>query len=301
MLDRDYQYHIKGAGIAGLVLHHELSRAGIESHIEDRASFPRPKVCGGLLQWDSWDYLNKNFRINTPHNIISSIRHYQKGKFLYEYQTPQPMVFARRLELDHCLYGQRVEQAQSDKPIREVLATGVSSKQGEWIGFHVKGEAIQGLEMHYGDRLYAGVAENTPQEAHIAFLIHHSRYSSMAALPALLENQLGLKVIGPIKGTRRIHYGMQHPDWAIGDAKMTTHPFLGLGMKHAIESARLLADLIKANRYDNYSLEHRKKFRAYFWSNQLLGKAFDSPLQSLVWSAFSNPSLMNKAYQVIHR
>ncbi|MFT5207322.1 MAG: hypothetical protein ACI9CF_001074 [Candidatus Omnitrophota bacterium] len=300
MSEADYQYHIKGAGIAGLVLHHELSRAGFESHIEDRATFPRPKVCGGLLQWDSWDYLNKNFRIDTPHNIISSIRHYQKGKFLQAYQTPQPMVFARRLELDHCLFKQRSVQVKTVKPVREVLATGVSSKQGEWLGFHVKGDAINGLEMHYGDRLYAGVAQNTVNESHIAFLIHHSCFKSIEALPELLKSQLGLKVMGSIKGTRRIHYGMQHPDWAIGDAKMTTHPFLGLGMKHAIESARLLADLIMANRYADYALEHRRKFKAYFWTSQLLGRAFDSPLQNLVWSVFSNPALMNNAYHLIH-
>ena len=57
---------IEGAGIAGQVLNRELFSRGIASRLADRTTFPREKVCGGVLQWDSWQYLKSTFQISAP-------------------------------------------------------------------------------------------------------------------------------------------------------------------------------------------------------------------------------------------
>src|SRR3989338_3039382 len=91
---------IEGGGIAGRVLRRELSRAGISSKLTDRSAFPRPKVCGGVLQWESWEYLKKAFDLRAEFRTIERVSHFWRGRKIGSSIFSPPAVFVSRFALD---------------------------------------------------------------------------------------------------------------------------------------------------------------------------------------------------------
>jgi flavin-dependent dehydrogenase len=83
---------ILGGGIAGQVLQKELQLRGIPSHLEDRSPFPRDKVCGGVLQPDSWKYLSSVFKIDTPVRKIKVLSQYYRNKRISTLRLADEMV-----------------------------------------------------------------------------------------------------------------------------------------------------------------------------------------------------------------
>lgn len=255
-------YRILGGGIAGQVLRYELRALGLNAFIEDISTFPREKVCGGVLQATSWDYLEKNFSPKIPIVRIFSMRHYWRGRQLSRSRLDRPMVFARRYELDAALdrayLGPRTP-IQTDALV--LSAKGAVTASGDWMGFQCEGPPVEELEMHYGRGVYLGMSPTLAGPSHAAFIIRRSWASGWRDV---IRRELGVAIPeGPAKATGPIFYGRRVPGLSVGDAKMPTHPFLGLGMKHAIESARLLAQLLKEGSEARYDSEHRKIFRKY--------------------------------------
>ena len=97
---------IRGGGIAGQVLRRELALKGIFCRLEDRAIFPRDKVCGGVLQYDSWEYLNSIFTLRTPVRKIHTLVHFLGWRKISSMRLRQEMVYAPRLVLDEDLNSQ---------------------------------------------------------------------------------------------------------------------------------------------------------------------------------------------------
>jgi len=297
---------IEGAGIAGQTLRAELERLGIPVAISDSRTFPRDKVCGGVLQPDSWRYLRDTFGIDCPHAKLDSISHFWRGRRLSCHRLGEPLVFAARLELDHELWRRPASptaaEAKKNPEALRIIASGArSGTEGAWIGFQADAPPVDGLQMHYGRGIYAGICRTPSGIAHAAFLVRRALYKNPEQMRALVLSELGIRLEGALKGTSRIRYGTSGVGLAVGDAKLTTHPFLGLGMKHAILSARLLARLIAEGREGEYDARHREAFRRMRWASRAGEAIFDTPFKALAWPFLFAGPVFRSAYAWIHK
>ena len=293
--------HIEGAGIAGQVLHRELSLRGIPSRLTDRAKFPREKVCGGVLQWDSWQYLKSRFGLEYRPKLIESVSHYWRGQKIATHRLPKPMVYVPRVSLDEALWKHRPCPGTISSGTLRVSAKGAShGSEGDWLGFQACSAPVNDLEMHYGRGICAGISPVPEGNSHLAFIVRRDRFRRAADLEIFLSEELKIRVIGPLKGTGRIRYGYTQDPLAVGDAKLTTFPFLGLGMKHAILSSRLLAEKISQKDIPSYGAAHRRQFRKYRLFSALVGKIYDSPFQLALKMLIRNEFLFLRAYRWLH-
>lgn len=287
--------------MAGQVLHRELYLKGIPSRLTDKTAFPRDKVCGGALQWDSWEYLNSIFDIKEKAQTLRTINHFWRGKRISRVHLNMPMVYVSRYVLDDALNRQQEGmQAGSQESIR-VLAGGVSHPKGNWLGFQGPAEPVDELEMHYGRGIYLGISPTGGEKSHAAFIMKKSLFKNTESVRSYIKKELKLNIEGPLKGTKAIDYRASFSrELAVGDAKLTTHSFLGLGMKHAILSARLMARLIASDRVKDYSALHRCLFRKYRIASWLAGTIYDSPLRLALRPVLGNPALFLSAYRWLH-
>ncbi len=296
---------IRGAGIAGQVLHRELVRSGIQSTLLDLHCFPRDKVCGGLLQNDGWQYLNSLFILPEP-RWIHRISHYWRAKKISSYAVRQPMVFFPRIVLDSALDNQnksRTEKSTGSNGSIVVLASGIPRRHGDWIGFMGEAEAplsSDELRMYYGRGIYLGIVPLREGRGYAAFIVKKNFFKGLPDLKERVHSQLGITLHGDLKGTGQIDYDFFSHELAVGDAKMTTHPFLGFGMKHAILSARLCAEHIRTGRIAEYSQAHARMFRKHLLVSRFGGRLFDSSFQGLLRPIFQWPILFRHAYKWIH-
>ncbi len=296
---------IRGAGIAGQVLHRELKRSGVHSTLWDIRSFPREKVCGGVLQQDSWEYLKSLFALPEP-LWVSGLTHYWRAEKLTSYSLVKPMAFFPRMALDAAM--DRENKSEPEKieiPKNAVLiqASGIPKRPGDWIGF--SSEAVVSsfsdeIRMHYGRGIYLGLVPLEAGRGHAAFLVKKNFFKNPADLKERVQSELGVTLCGELKGTGQIDYNFFSEGAAIGDAKMTTHPFLGFGMKHAILSARLCAEYICQGRLAEYPRAHARLFSGQRWASRLGGRLFDSPFQGFLKPVFQSPVLFRRAYRWIH-
>lgn len=296
---------IRGGGIAGQVLYRELTLRGISASLVDRVPFPRQKVCGGILQWDTWEYLSQIFALTEKPIRISEISHFWRSKRISTIPMDPPMVYISRFSFDHELYKQQAPAGHAPDDVLEIDAGGTSSafhaKKGAWIGFQAESEPVNELQMHYGRGIYAGVAPLNSVKSHVAFIVKKNLYRNMTELEAFVKQELGIGPLESLKGTGGIHYGDTGASMAVGDAKMATHPFLGLGMKHAVNSARLMADLIEKGRFQTYAQEHRKRFRRFHWASTLGAKLYETEARVFLWPFLRYHALFAVAYRWVHR
>lgn len=300
-------FKIRGSGLAGLVLARELGERGFCFNLTDTAIFPREKVCGGILQANSWDYLRTAFGLRAElAKPVQTLTHYWKGKLLTKMKIDPPMVFVRRFDLDQALRSfvlnrYSASMAEVDGSATEVDAAGASG-EGGWLGFQASAPPVSELEMHYAEGIYAGLSPFDSARSHAALLVRKDTLDSPKALAQKVSRELGIRIEPPFKGTRLIRYGYSGKSLAVGDAMLTTHPFLGMGMRHAIESARLFAELAGRNQIPYYSEEHHRLFSKADRISRRLERLYDSPLRRVIlgggiWSA----PLFKLLYQAIHR
>jgi flavin-dependent dehydrogenase len=291
---------IKGGGIAGQVLRKELSLRGIPATLEDRSRFPRDKVCGGILQADSWEYLNSVFSLRLPARKSACLSTFVGKKKISTVRLEKEMVFVPRLDLDDALHSQNAQaRALPGQSVLEVAASGAEHPQGEWIGFQTQHDPVENVQMHYGRDLCVGLAPTLEPAAHAAFIVKRRAFKDPEDLKRKIERELGLRFKRPLKGTGRIHYGYSPRAFAVGDAKLSTHPFLGLGMKHAILSARLMARLIAAGKEREYDAAHRNMFRRFHWGSTLLHLLNAPPLR-FMRAPLASPPVFRRAYAWLH-
>jgi len=292
---------IEGGGLAGQVLNRELYLKGVPSRLVDKAVFPREKVCGGALQWDSWQYLNSIFNIQEKVKTIHAIDHFWRGQRISRVRLKSPMVYISRYALDNALHHQQQSIEFGSKESIRVIAAGVRNEKGDWLGFQGSIDAVEELQMHYGRGIYLGIAPTLEDQSHMSFIVKKSLFENIEGLKDYIKKELGLDIQGPLKGTKGIHYHeSSFEGLAIGDAKLTTHPFLGLGMKHAILSARLMAQLIVSHRVEDYSKVHRRLFRKYRWASLMTGRIYDSPFRFFLRSILENPPLFLNIHHWLH-
>lgn len=291
---------IQGGGIAGQVLQRELHLRDIRSRLEDHSPFPRDKVCGGILQADSWDYLNSIFKMECAVRKISCLTQFWGKKKVAAIRLKKEMVYVSRFQLDHALYLQNLSQTPAaGQEIIEVHATGAQDSNGEWIGFQTQHEPSEEVKLYYGRHIYLGITPTLEKKSHVAFIVRRGFFKNLEDLSDKVFSELGLRLKLPLKGTGRIRYGYSCLPLAVGDAKLTTHPFLGLGMKHAILSARLMAEIISQNRHKEYDGIHRKSFKKMQEVSAALHSLNSSPLRRLLRPLLT-PLIFNRVYQWLH-
>ncbi len=288
---------IKGGGIGGQVFQRELCLKGICSRLDDRSPFPRDKVCGGILQADSWEYLNSAFKIECPVRKINALTQFWGKKKVSTTRFKNEMVYVSRLDLDNALHLQnRSQTPAAGQKIIEVRATGAEDSAGEWIGFKAQYEPVDDVELYYGRHIYLGITPTLGKVSHVAFIVKRNLFKSPEDLIKKIFSEFGLRLEIPLKGTGRIRYGYSSLPLAIGDAKLATHPFLGLGMKHAILSARLLAQMIAENRQSEYNSVHRKIFKKIQGCSAALHGINSSPFRFLLRPLLA-PPIFKRVYE----
>ncbi|GEM_PF-1923830 len=291
---------IKGSGIAGQVLQKELYLKGILSRLDDRSSFPRDKVCGGVLQADSWEYLNSVFKIECPSRKIDALTQFWGKKKVSTTRFRNAMVYVSRLELDNSLHLQNPSQSPvAGQEIIEVKATGAEDPMGEWIGFQTQYEPVDDVELYYGRNIYLGITPTLGRTSHVAFIVKRDYFKSPEDLNRRICSEFGLRFEMPLKGTGRIRYGYASLPMAIGDAKLSTHPFFGFGMKHAILSARLMAQMIAENRQSDYDRAHRKIFKKLQGSSAFVFR-LNASLFRFLWRLLLAPIIFERIYEWLH-
>jgi len=298
---KNHRVLIEGGGIAGQVLRRELSIRGVECRLKDVASFPRPKVCGGILQWDTWEYLNSRFTLNVASRRVDSISHHWRGHRLSHIRMPEPMMFVSRLEMDAKLNSEVPQSSGPFDPTIRILASGAPRGSGDWIGFQAEAAGTDHLEMYYAPGIYLGRSPTPAGPSHVGFIVRRTSFDEPGALPERIVREFGIELHGRWKGTTSIHYGRSGENLAVGDAKLTTHPFLGFGMKHAVDSARLLAGLIADGRVEDYDRLHRRLFGRVHRVSRILAALYGSPAAFLLRPLAANRRLFLAGYRWIHR
>jgi len=97
---------IIGAGPSGATLGSLLSAKGLDVILIDKAGFPRPKLCGGVITWKTRKLLQRLFDISFEQRF--SIENVSDYYFIYEkyrekiYQkSPEPFYFVDRRKYDY--------------------------------------------------------------------------------------------------------------------------------------------------------------------------------------------------------
>jgi len=309
---------IRGGGLAGQVLRRELNKNGIISRVEEKASFPRHKVCGGILQWDSWKYLISNFHIEADFVRIYMMSHFWNKRFISRIKLEEPMVFIPRIQLDEQLNRVNTEEDHVSDSFDEhgitpenqitISAVGGTGKKGKWMGFQGEIEGLQKtcdshpeLRMYYSKGLYLGLVVNPKGTGHAAFMVRDDKRLNFRDLSCLVQKQFGLPKLSAIRGTGKINFGYQDRHLAVGDAMLMFPPFLGLGMKHAILSSQLMAACILSGNISSYTELHRKIFRRWYLSSQHLDNVYDSIWAVPALYVFLRPKIFHYLYKWLHK
>jgi flavin-dependent dehydrogenase len=95
---------IVGAGPSGSLAALVLARAGKKVALLDRASFPRPKVCGNCINpsaWKIWDRLGLTASFSAlPHQEVAGFTICSEGRFLYRHHFGGPKRGPRAIARD---------------------------------------------------------------------------------------------------------------------------------------------------------------------------------------------------------
>lgn len=125
-----------GAGPAGATAAYLLAKQGYDVRLFDRRSFPRPKLCAGLLTWKSIDLLERIFglsldRLKEQALIVHSCREYRIYHRVNEIGRGRldfPFHFVDRLTYDH--HWLRLAEAAGARTIAGTAVTGVDAEAG---------------------------------------------------------------------------------------------------------------------------------------------------------------------------
>jgi hypothetical protein len=71
-------------------------------------------------------------------------------------------------------------------------------------------------------------------------------------------------------------------------------------MRHAIESAKLLAGLIASGKTEKYDRAHRRRFRRYRLASAAAGFFHSSSAAPFFFRHFSRPAIFSTGYRWLH-
>ena len=95
---------IIGAGPAGSVCGYLLKKSGVDCLLVDHATFPRDKICGGVLSSKSWRFLDRLVPgVSYEYNTVGHIRLHIDDKAHCEFDTVEPLRIVQRRLFDNDL------------------------------------------------------------------------------------------------------------------------------------------------------------------------------------------------------
>lgn len=272
---------IAGGGLAGLSLARMLARNDVPVTLYEKSSYPRHKVCGEFitgLRLEVREALDLNPILDGSLEHRSSAWFFRQHK-LFTRELPQVAIGISRWELDR-----RLVDAARDDGVEVVEGLGVrsfpeweqeegwidtagvsrgkatSSKASGWIGLKIHCEDYSmdsDLELHLGERAYAGMSRVEKGRTNICMLLHASacapkeRRSIESALDAVGLSHLARRLEGAkvLDETRSSTAGVamsrsrsSGKAIVLGDGLGMIPPFTGHGMSMAFESAAIALD-----------------------------------------------------------
>lgn len=142
-MKRQHQVLIIGGGPAGAAAAHTLASQGIDVAVVDKATFPRDKLCGGLLTLRSRKIYQRIF--SQPWDTVIShvstgVKFLHQGKLLNEAIDASELFFTRRLDFDHFLLEQAIARGANAYLGDAVVALDLAEKtcrlgSGQVLGY----------------------------------------------------------------------------------------------------------------------------------------------------------------------
>ncbi len=108
---------VVGAGPAGAAAAVTARRAGLSVALIDKASFPRDKLCGGLVSGRSLSALDRIFGARPSRDLFLISRQVDfvwKGKPLVSFRAPYDLWFTMRCDFDHALFRAALASGAAD-------------------------------------------------------------------------------------------------------------------------------------------------------------------------------------------
>jgi flavin-dependent dehydrogenase len=284
---------IIGGSLAGAACALELRRLGVDGVALERDRFPRPKVCGGFLSAgavDCLEHLNVLEEVKSAGAVEVKSARIRAGSADVEVAFDRPglgisramldSVLARAAEVEQGRAVRNVQRLESGFVVDGVVCSVLIDAAGKLSRFsrrrEVKEFGVQYfedggrgsvLDFWFMDDGYGGGVSVEGGRSNLCFLIKKD------ALPGYLRGRPGCMVTGPVA------YDRVPGDFiAIGDAAGMIDPFCGEGMRHALEtgilSAQVVADGIRRRTsYEAMKSEYEAKWNQRWMIRRKLGAA----------------------------
>ena len=146
-----YDTIIIGAGPAGSTLGYLLSKSNLRVLLIDQASFPRPKLCGGLITWKTRNLIEQIYQTKFDdlfivENVSDHFYVFEKERQIIFLQSVEPFYFINRRNYDATLL-RYAEDNGCERLLDRVV--NISMADNEVItesGRTVKGRVIVGAD-----------------------------------------------------------------------------------------------------------------------------------------------------------
>ncbi|HTL67314.1 MAG TPA: hypothetical protein VL200_06610 [Lacunisphaera sp.] len=257
---------IVGGGLAGLSLGLALRHSGVPVTVFEAGVYPRHRVCGEFISGLGPATiarlgLEPHLAGAVPQDEVSW---FVRERFVCRHRLPQPALAISREVLDARLAGAftaaggrlhlRTRIDPADQRPGRVLANGRQRARSAWVGLkaHVRGLPFgAGLEMHVGERGYAGLCRLPGGAVNVCGLFRRRAVvrTDEGALPAYLAasglaalaQQLNAAEIVPGSEVAVAGFGFapaaQAGEVRLGDARLMLPPLIGNGMAAAFQAA----------------------------------------------------------------
>lgn len=280
---------IIGGSLAGAACARELERLGVDAVALERDRFPRAKVCGGFLSPGAVDCVERLGLLDEVRKAgavdVRSAR-VRAGSVEVEIPFERPGLGISRSTLDDIVArGARVRQGCAVRDVKRgfvvdgITCSAVIDAAGKLSRF-TKRQGVQEFGIQYveheprGDVLdfwffedgYGGGVSIEGDRSNFCFLIKKD------ALPRYLDRK-GCLVTGPLAYDR-----LPGEFIAIGDAAGMVDPFCGEGMRHAMETGILAAQVVargirRRARYEEMKWEYEAMWERRWARRRAVGAA----------------------------
>jgi menaquinone-9 beta-reductase len=270
------EVRIFGGGLAGLALGIALRQRDIPATVHEALAYPRHRVCGEFLcglDPAVAEALGLSAWLAERATVHHSVAWFRRGRRVFEHALPQPVAGVSRFALDGFLAGRfaalggslvvgaRADLARAGEG--DVVAAGSPpGPKPRWLGLkqHVRGLLPHAdLEMHLGNRAYAGVSRVEENVWNVCGLFDpsHIRRAGGGLVGALERAELGalaaaVRAAQPVEGTLASctlpRFGPRPQTMpfgggiAVGDRSSMIPPFTGHGMAMALERGAAAAE-----------------------------------------------------------
>jgi flavin-dependent dehydrogenase len=291
---RKHDVVIIGGSLAGAACARELTRLGVDAIALERDRFPRDKVCGGFLSAGAVDclgHLNVLDKVKSAGATTVTRARIRAGSTDVEVGFDRPGLGISRSSLDRILAGtpeveqgiavQDVERRDDSFVVNNQIRCSVVIDAAGKLSRFTRRRTVEEFGVQYveaggrGPVLdfwfredgYGGGVSIEGGRSNFCFLI------KKGALPEYLRGREGCMVTGPLAYDR-----VPGEFIAIGDAAGMIDPFCGEGMRHALETGILSAQVVSMGLsrragYEEIKREYDSKWRSRWNGRRMVGAA----------------------------